>query len=143
MNDTLKNIGMLGAMLLIVIVAVSIYQIQEDERTSSDILNQALIKAEQNARKAIESENYSLLAHAHGWGIDGIPGVSLVVHAGCLATISPLVLYNDYGDVAFPESEAAYLERLANYPESTFEYANKYNKVVLAHLRTNKIVDCI
>jgi len=68
MNSTLKNIVVLGAMVLTIFIFVGVYQIQFDSETKSNAIKRVLALAEMNAKSHIKSGNIVLLAASHGWG---------------------------------------------------------------------------
>lgn len=143
MNGTLKNIVVLGTMVLIIFIFIGAYQIQLDSETKSNAIKRVLALAETNAKSHIKSGNIVLLAASHGWGPNDIPSLDMSLYDSCVSEAVELKVYREYSDVHLSDSREEKFRRYSEDPESTYEYAFQYNQFILEHLKNIGAVKCI
>lgn len=143
MNSNLKNIVILGTATLFIVLFWALFQIQKDGEFQREAEIKAVMLAELDAMKSIESGDITLLGGAHGWGLDEVPAVGISTYKSCLSKTVPIRLYREYTDVVIQGSPKDNYDRLVNNPETTYIYAEKYNSVVINHINQAGLTKCI
>jgi hypothetical protein len=153
MGAIARNLAICGAAVLFILIisgAVFLQQTHsESEGTAARkqaVIDEAVAivqqQAESDAREQLASGDFVLLAAAHGWGPDEIPGLEFQLWESCYSSFTELRVYREYGDVIRLGSDVNPVQEFREHPRETHTYAERFNQVIFSALRELGQVKC-